>query len=139
MHHIDDRRDVPAAQPAEEGVQRARAVRATLPGQVGRERVQTARATYGPLYTRDEAQRRIGESLPRKLGHLRSAVLEPIEEYGDHIPDEALLKYDEAHASGLFARFWVATPTYLRDRQVDPWILGEVAGAPLYAIIARWD
>ena len=36
------------------------------------------------------------------------------------------------------AKFWVATPTYYEERQVDPWILGEVDGAEMFAVIAQW-
>ena len=36
--------------------------------------------------------------------------------------------------------FWVATPTYYQERQVDPWIVGEIGGgADRWAVIARWD
>src|SRR5205807_2641746 len=50
-----------------------------------------------------------------------------------------LLKYDDAVQSGLFDKFWVATPTYYQERQVDPWIVAEVGGADRWAVIARWD
>jgi hypothetical protein len=117
---------------------RARAIRATLPGQVLTERVDMARATYGPLYTLAELRERVGATLPRKLGYVRSATLEPIESYRERIPDDALLKYDEALRSGLFDKFWVATPTYYQERQVDPWIIGQVSGAELFAVLAQW-
>jgi len=39
--------------------------------------------------------------------------MEPIEEYSGLIPDEVLLKYDEAARSGLFAKFWIVTPTII--------------------------
>jgi hypothetical protein len=32
----------------------------------------------------------------------------------------------------------VATPTYYEERQIDPWILGEVDGAEMFAVIAQW-
>jgi hypothetical protein len=66
-------------------------------------------------------------------------VLEPIEHYRERIPDESLLKYDDAVRSGLFSKFWVATPTYYQERQVDPWIVAEVTGTDRWAVIARWD
>ena len=82
----------------------------------------------------------MGEALPRRFGYVRSAVLEPIESYRERIPDHALLKYDDAVQSGLFDKFWVATPTYYQERQVDPWIVGEIGGgADRWAVIARWD
>ena len=91
------------------------------------------------LYTLAEVRQRVGEVLPRRLGYVRSAVLEPIESYRERIPDHALLKYDDAVQSGLFDKFWVATPTYYQERQVDPWIVAEVGGADCWAVIARWD
>jgi hypothetical protein len=62
----------------------------------------------------------------------------PIETYRDFIPDEALLKYDDAVRSGLFASFRVATPAYRAERQVDPWIVVQVRDADVYAGIAQW-
>ena len=118
---------------------RVRAIRARLPGQMLRERIQMAELLHGPLYSLAEVRHKVGQTLPRRAGYVRGAALEPIEEYRQAIPDEALLKYDDAVKSNLFARFWVATPTYYQERQVDPWILGEVAGTDRYAVIARWD
>src|ERR671923_2668333 len=119
---------------------RARAVRARLPGQMLHERIENAQLAHGPLYTLAEIRQRVGEALPRRFGYVRSAVLEPIESYRERIPDHALLKYDDAVQSALFDKFWVATPTYYQERQVDPWILGEIGGgADRFAVIARWD
>src|SRR5437879_5920556 len=67
------------------------------------------------------------------------AALELIESYRERIPEHALLKYDDAVQSGLFDKFWVATPTYYQERQVDPWIVAEVGGADRWAVIARWE
>jgi hypothetical protein len=117
---------------------RVRAIRARLPGQMLRQRVEMAEVCYGPLYALAEIRQRVGQTLARRAGFVRGAVLEPIEEYRQAIPDEALLKYDDAVRSGLFAKFWVATPTYYQERQVDPWILGEVSGIDRYAVIAQW-
>jgi len=118
---------------------RVRTIRARLPGQMLHERLQTAQLTYGPLYTLAEIRQRVGEVLPRRLGYVRSAVLERIESYREAIPTHALVKYDDAVQSGLFEKFWVATPTYYQERQVDPWIVAEVGGADRWAVIARWD
>ena len=137
MDHIETSQ---AGTPATPDVDaRVRAIRARLPGQVQRERVEMARVCFGPLYTLAEIRQRVGQTLPRRTGFVRGAALEVIEEYRGAIPDEALLKYDDAVNSGLFSRFWVATPTYYQERQVDPWILGEVVGTELYAVIAQWD
>jgi len=62
-----------------------------------------------------------------------------IESYQGPIPDEALLKYDAAVQSGLFSAFSVVTPAYFSQKQVDPWIVAQVDGAELYAVIAQWD
>lgn len=120
-------------------VSRVREIRSRLPGQMIQERLENAQLTYGPLYTLAEIRQRVGEVLPRRLGYVRSAVLEPIENYRQRIPDESLLKYDDAVSSGLFSKFWVATPTYYQERQVDPWIVAEVSGTDRWAVIARWD
>jgi len=113
---------------------------ARLPGQMLQERIENAQLAHGPLHTLAEIRQRVGEALPRRLGYVRSAVLEPIEAYRQHIPDHALLKYDDAVQSGVFDKFWVATPTYYQERQVDPWIVGEIGGgADRWAVIARWD
>jgi hypothetical protein len=118
---------------------RIRAIRARLPGQLLRERLEMAVLCHGPLYSLAEIRQRVGEVLPRRLGYVRGAALEPIEQYREPIPDEALLKYDDAVRSGLFSKFWVATPTYYQERQVDPWIVAEVEGTDRWAVIARWD
>jgi hypothetical protein len=122
-----------------ESVTRVREIRSRLPGQMVQERLENAQLTYGPLYTLAEIRQRVGEVLPRRLGYVRSAVLEPVETYRERIPDESLLKYDDAVRSGLFSKFWVATPTYYQERQVDPWIVAEVSGTDRWAVIARWD
>jgi hypothetical protein len=122
-----------------ETVTRVREIRSRLPGQMLQERLENAQLTYGPLYTLAEIRQRVGEVLPRRLGYVRSAVLEPVENYRERIPDESLLKYDDAVRSGLFSKFWVATPTYYQERQVDPWIVAEVSGTDRWAVIARWD
>lgn len=122
-----------------ETITRVREIRSRLPGQMLQERLENAQLTYGPLYTLAEIRQRVGEVLPRRLGYVRSAVLEPIENYRERVPDESLLKYDDAVRSGLFSKFWVATPTYYQERQVDPWIVAEVTGTDRWAVIARWD
>jgi hypothetical protein len=81
----------------------------------------------------------VAQALPQKFGFIRGAVIEAIESYQGLIPDEALLKYDAAHQSGLFSAFTVVTPTYFTQRQVDPWIVAQVDGAELYAVIAKWN
>jgi|GEM_PF-2259310 len=118
---------------------RVRAIRARLPGQMLSERVEMARLHYGPLYTLAQLQERIGRTLPFRFGFIRTATLEPIESYRPRIPDEALLKWDDAVQKGIFDKFWVAVPAYFRERQSDPWIVGEISGAGLFAVIARWD
>lgn len=119
---------------------RVREIRHRLPGQRLRERLELARLTYGRLYRREEVARKVAETLPPRLGYVRRAVFEPIETYQGYIPDEVLLKYDDAVRSGLFSTFSVVTPTYFAEKQVDPWIVAQIDGAPdLYAVIAQWD
>lgn len=125
--------------PEADAAVRAREIRHRLPGQLLRERIEMAQLSYGPLYSLAEIRQKVGEVLPRKIGYVRGAVLEPIEAYSQRIPDEALLKYDDAVKSGLFSKFWVASPTYYQERQADPWIVAEVTGTDRCAVIAQWD
>src|SRR5262245_32983808 len=118
---------------------RLRAIRARLPGQMLRERLETARMCYGMLYTEGEIRKKVADTLPPRVGFVRSAVLESIETYGRPIPDDALIKYDDAVQMGVFSKFLVATPRYYSQRQVDPWIVGQVVGSELWAVIAQWD
>jgi hypothetical protein len=119
---------------------RLRAIRAGLPGQMLRERLQTARVGYGMLYTEAEIRKKVADTLLPRVGFVRGAVLEPIETYSRPIPDDALIKYDDAVQTGVFSRFLVATPRYYYgQRQVDPWIVGQVVGTELWAVIAQWD
>ena len=125
--------------PAATETDRVRAIRARLPGQMLRERIEMAEICHGPLYGLAEVRQRVAQTLPRRAGFVRGTVMEPIEDYQRPIPDEALLKYDDAVKSGLFSKFWVETPTYYQERQVDPWIIAEVVGTTRYAVIAQWD
>ena len=119
--------------------ERVRAIRFRLPRQAVSERLEIARVAYGPLYTMGLIRERVAETLPMRKGYIRSSVIEAIQECGGSISDEGLLKYDDAERSGLFSEFWVVTPTYYRQPQVDPWLVAQVAGTKLWAVIARWD
>jgi hypothetical protein len=129
----------PTAATPPDMTRRLRAIRAGLPGQMLRERLQTARVCYGMLYTEAEIRKKVADTLPPRVGFVRGAVLEPIETYSRPIPDQALIKYDDAIQTGVFSRFLVATPRYYGQRQVDPWIVGQVVSTELWAVIAQWD
>jgi hypothetical protein len=118
---------------------RLRSIRTRLPGQMLRERLETAALLYGPLYSLLEIRQRVAATLPRRVGYVRGTMLEPIESYREPIPDEALTKWDDAVRSGLFSKFLVATPTYYREQQVDPWIVAEVTGSTdRWVVVAQW-
>ncbi len=129
----------PSSTESPASAERVQEIRNRLPGQQLCLRVETAQALYGPLYSLPEIRKRIGASLPHRVGFLRSASFEPVEAYGQWIPDAALLKYDDAVRSGLFSQFLVGTPTYLAQAQTDPWIIAEVDGTEQWAVITRWD
>jgi len=122
-----------------DAAERVRAIRFRLPRQAVSERLEIARVAYGPLYTMGLIRERVAETLPMRKGYIRSSVIEAIQECGGSISDEGLLKYDDAERSGLFSEFWVVTPTYYWQPQVDPWLVAQVAGTKLWAVIARWD
>jgi hypothetical protein len=127
-----------ASESATAAAERVRQIRARLPGQVRRERIETARALYGTLYGLTELQQKIGQTMTPRWGQRRTARLEPIESYEDAIPDEALLKFDDAQRTGLFTAFHVATPAYTKGQEVDPWLVGQLTDCSLYAVIAQW-
>jgi hypothetical protein len=118
---------------------RAYRIRARLPGQLIPERLEMARLRYGELYPLDAIRRKVAETLPRRIGFVRGAAIEPIERYSEPIPDDVLLKYDDARRTGLFSTFWVVTPKYYEQRQYDPWVIAQVKGSELSAVIAQWD
>src|SRR5438093_13349228 len=107
--------------PVSDMAARAREIARRLPGQARRQRLDTARLEYGPLYTLAEIHQRVAQTLPQKIGFIRRAMFQPIESYQGLIPDEALVKYDDAALSGLFAAYPVVTPTDLSPQKVAPW------------------
>jgi hypothetical protein len=70
-----------AAESPPDITKRLRAIRAGLPGQMLKERLQTARICYGMLYTEAEIRKKVADTLPPRVGLVRGAVLEPIENY----------------------------------------------------------
>lgn len=126
--------------PQLQGRERIRRIKEQLPGQVLRERLDLARASHGTLYTLAEICHKVAETLPWRFTHTRGAEIQAIEDYREPIPDEALLKYDDAAKSSLFESFSVVTPIYSHEHQSDPWIVGKVkGGVDRYAVITQWD
>ena len=119
--------------------ERVHDIRAGLPGQARQARVMTASMLYGPLGSLDELHRRIARTLPPRFGSVRHASVSPIEQSEAVIPDDVLLKYDDAKQIGLFLRFLVATPMYWFGVGGDPWLVANVAGTDRWAVIARWS
>jgi hypothetical protein len=103
------------------------------------ERLELARLRYGQLRTLEEIRTRVAATLPRRIGFIRGAAVEPLEAYREPIPDEVLVKYDDALHTDLFATFWVVTPRYYEQRQRDPWVVGQVKGSDQCAVVAQWD
>jgi hypothetical protein len=120
-------------------VARVRSIRSRLPGQMLPERLETAALLYGTIYSLTQIRQHVAATLPRRVGFVRGTSLEPIETYREPIPDDVLVKWDDASRSGLFSRFLVATPVYYREQQVDPWIIGEIlGGTDRWVVIAQW-
>lgn len=117
---------------------RACEVRSGLPGQVRRERLATASLLYGPLCSLDEVHRRVARTLPLRFGLLRRASVRSIEQAEIAIPDEVLVRYDEAVQLDVFSRFLVLTPAYYFHACGDPWLVAEVAGTERWALLASW-
>ena len=103
------------------------------------ERVAQARARYGRVYTLGQLR---AAAYPRRRGRLsrfERGSMEPLEIYRALIPDDALLRYNDASETESFSQFWVVTPTRVgRDRPAR-WLVGQLrGGVQLYAIVARW-
>jgi hypothetical protein len=113
-------------------------IRAGLPGQLRQERLATASLLYGPLCSLDELHRRIARTLPWLLGSVRRVTVVPVEQSDSVLPDEVLLKYDDAMQLGVFSRFLVATPAYYWSPRGDPWLVAKVDGTDRWAFIAGW-
>lgn len=132
--------------PADGVAERAAAIRAQLPDQAAAEELKNRReiaaALYGPLYSLAELRDRAARTmpLPRAIPPWgrRGVVLEQVPTYRSRIPDQPLLKYDEALQSSLFSGFWVATPICNRRAGPHRWIIAEVADTTRWAVIAHW-
>ena len=117
---------------------RIRDIRAGLPGQLRQQRLRTASLVFGPLYSLDQIHRRIAGTLPFRLGSVRRLRVTPIEQAEIIIPEDVLLRYDEAVQAGVFARFLVGTPAYYWRPAGDAWLVAEVAGTERWAVLAHW-
>jgi hypothetical protein len=134
VHH-----DPRAQQRERETRARVGEIRASLPGQARHERLTTAALLYGPLCSLDEVHHRIGHSLPWLFGSVRRTTVAPIERADVVLPDDVLLKYDDARQLGVFSRFLVVTPAYYWRPHGDPWLVAEVEGTERWAFIVRWE
>lgn len=118
---------------------RIRDIRATLPGQLRQQRLRTASLLFGPLYSLDEVHRRVAHTLPFALGRVRRMRVTPIEGADVFLPEDVLLRYDEAVQTGVFSRFLVGTPAYYWWSQPQAWLIAEVAGTDRWAVLTHWD
>ena len=117
---------------------RLRDIRAGLPGQLRQERLATASLLYGPLCSLDDIHHRIARTLPWLFGSVRRVKVVPVERADIVLPDDVLLKYDDAVQLGVFSRFLVAVPAYYWRPRGDPWLVAKVDGTDRWAFIAGW-
>jgi len=117
---------------------RIRYIRAGLPGQLRQERLATAALLYGPLCSLDDVHHRIARTLPWRFGLVRRVKVTPVHQSDIVLPDDVLLKYDDAVQLGVFGRFLVATPAYYWSARGDPWLVAEVEGTERWAFIIGW-
>jgi len=54
------------------------------------------------------------------------------------MPDDVLLRYDEAVQLGVFSRFLVGTPAYYWWSVPDAWLVADVAGTDRWAVLSHW-
>lgn len=117
---------------------RIRDIRAGLPGQLRQERLATAALLYGPLCSLDQVHHRIARTLPWLFGSVRRVTVTPVDQSDTVLPDEILLKYDDAVQLGVFSRFLVAIPAYYWSPRGDPWLVAKVDGTDRWAFIIGW-
>ncbi len=118
---------------------RVRRIRDRLFGQTLGQRIAQARARYGRVYTLAELR---AAARPRRRARGRRfdrGFMESLEAYQGPIPDDALLRYDDASETAWFSRFYVVAPASSGRERPTRWIVGELrGGVELYAIVARW-
>lgn len=117
---------------------RIRDIRAGLPGQLRQQRLRTASLIFGPLYSLDQIHRRIAHTLPFRFGCVRRMSVAPIERSETIMPEDVLLRYDEASQSGVFSRFLVGTPAYYCWPTRDAWLLAQIDSTERWAVLAHW-
>lgn len=122
-----------------EAAAQVRRIRDGLPGQTVGDRIAQARARYGRVYTEAELRAAAGPRWRAWFSRFARDVMQPLEAYQAPIPDDALLRYDDASDTAWFSRFCVVAPASAgRDRPAR-WIVGQLRGsAERYAIVARW-
>lgn len=116
----------------------AQRVRQKLPGQVAQSRRALAEAQYGLAMSQRELHDKIRRSIRARFGFERSSSGVGITSYTRFIPDEALLKYQEAKDSGFFDRFTIEWPTYDSKQAPDPYLVGWLDGDTAI-VLAYWD
>ena len=122
----------------EEGF-RVRRIRERLLRPTLEERVAQVRARYGRVYTLTQLRATASARRRGRARRCEHGFMESIEAYEAPIPDDALLRYEDASETTWFWRFHVVMPISSRAERPLRWIVGEVrGGADLYAIVARW-
>ena len=103
-----------------------------------RERLATASLVYGPLFSLQTMHRRIAHTLPWRPGRLRRTKVTPIAQSEVAIPDDVLMKYDDARQLGVLSQFLIVRPAYFWAPDGLCWLVAGVAETARWAIIASW-
>lgn len=112
------------------------------------ENVDLAQAQFGLAYMKFEIDDKVISSIRPKWGWRRRAEWTRVVEYGGHIPDQAIERYQIAKESGLFDSISVVVPMYKKPYEKariapDPWLIGRVRetndGERRYIVLAYWD
>ncbi len=108
-------------------------------GQTLGERIAHAQARYGRVYTLAELRAATCPGWQAWFSRLKRQVMEPLEAYQAPNPDDGLLRYEDASETAWFSRFCVVAPASAGRDRPSRWIVGQLRGVELYAIVARWD
>jgi len=121
---------------------RVAAARAMLPHQYeahdAARRLDAAQARFGLAVAPAALRAILRRQIPWRAFTRRDVDTCPLIIYRPQIPDAALLRYEEARDSELFARFEIWTPVYRsRSDDQDPWLIGDVDDTHAI-VLASW-
>jgi hypothetical protein len=111
-----------------EVLDRVKKIRAALPNLAPN--LEVAAAQFGLQVPARAVHQHARRALPFKFFSRRGSTWWTVDHFRGSVPDQALLKYDEAKRTGLLTHFYVVVPMRSTARYEfaprDPWLVGSV-------------